>query len=63
MFLNEENCFKCGKVTTHYNGNCGSCAIREEQARLDKWKAKSTDEKLLDLHLRLQRLEAGPPML
>jgi hypothetical protein len=45
----------------HTNGKCDHCSERERREVMAAWMAKTTDEKLLDIHRRLLRLEAGPP--
>lgn len=44
----------------HTNGKCNDCRDREYREAMAAWQAKTTDEKLLDIHKRLLRLEAGP---
>jgi hypothetical protein len=54
-------CRVCEKVTRHINMKCSDCAERERREAMAVWQAKTTDEKLLDIHKRLLKLEAGPP--
>jgi len=56
-----EYCHHCEAQTQHTNNKCDECRSREHREAMAAWKAKTTDEKLLDIHKRLLRLEAGPP--
>lgn len=53
-------CNYCHAEVAHINGKCKNCSTREYRESIAAWQAKTVEEKLLDLHLRLQRLEAGP---
>ena len=54
-------CDVCESVKMHTNGHCDDCWERKRREALAAWKAKTVDEKLLDLHKRMLKLEAGPP--
>jgi len=60
MFLSEDSCYVCKKVTTHHNGGCVICLEKAEKKRIKAWEAKSTKAKLSDLRRRVEKLEAGP---
>lgn len=57
MYLSFSYCHVCGKETFHADGNCSDCAKKASEEALEKWKSKTLEEKLLDLHLRLKRIE------
>lgn len=59
-FIRDEHCHTCGKTTMFINGKCVVCREREEKMALAEWKAKSIDEKLFDLHVRLLAQESKP---
>jgi len=54
-------CNECARFMQHTNGKCDHCSERERREVMAAWMVKTTDEKLLDIHRRLLRLEAGPP--
>jgi len=60
MYLNEEMCYVCKKVTTHHDGKCCLCFEKAEKKRIRTWEAKSTKAKLSDLRKRIEELERGP---
>jgi predicted ATP-dependent serine protease len=59
-YVREQYCRHCEAEKTHTNGKCNTCREREHREAMAAWQAKTTDEKLLDIHKRLLRLEAGP---
>ena len=59
-FIEHRYCNPCAKPTQHTNHTCDLCYERERREALAAWCAKTTDEKLLDLHRRLLKREAGP---
>ena len=56
-----QHCDACAQYTLYTDGKCNQCRGREQREAMAVWNAKTTDEKLLDIHRRLLRLEAGPP--
>lgn len=44
------------------NNKCTVCVERERREYMAAWKAKTTDEKLLDIHKRLLSLENNKPI-
>lgn len=62
-YITHEHCPKCGSVQQCINGNCCGCTSAAFTARLEKWNSQTVEEKLLDLHLRMLRIEgsAVPP--
>lgn len=50
-------CEKCVETTNHVNGKCALCSDREYRQKIAAWKALTTEEKLLDLMKRIERLE------
>lgn len=59
--IGSEFCVPCGKTTQHVNQKCVDCLDLAQRVEIATWAAKTTDQKLMDIHLRPQRLEAGPP--
>lgn len=59
--IRSQYCIFCEAEKTHTNGKCNDCRSREHREAMAAWHAKTTDEKLLDIHKRLLALEAGPP--
>lgn len=59
-YLDRRYCVECHRTTSHINGSCGPCMERKDREAMAAWMAKTTDEKLLDLHLRLMAMERGP---
>jgi DUF1680 family protein len=60
-FVRTEYCRHCEAEKLHTNGKCNDCRDREHREAMAAWQAKTTDEKLLDIHKRLLRIEAGSP--
>ncbi len=60
MHASNEFCLTHKKETEHVNGECSLCRKEKTQRELEKWKSLPLSEKLLDLHLRLQKIERGP---
>ena len=58
--IRDEYCNRCEAVKIHTNGKCNDCRTREHRESMVAWQAKTTDEKLLDIHKRLLALEADP---
>ena len=58
--INNQYCKHCEEEKPHLNGECRDCSERIYREEMAAWKAKTTDEKLLDIHKRLLRLEQGP---
>jgi hypothetical protein len=52
-------CDQCEAQRPHINNKCTYCLQRKRREDMAAWQAKTTDEKLLDLHKRMLRLEAG----
>lgn len=59
-FVETTYCGKCERIQPHINRKCNECRERERREAMAIWLSKTTDEKLLDIHKRLLRLEAGP---
>jgi hypothetical protein len=59
-WINTQHCRTCGHDTKHNGNTCLPCQERERKAAEDKWMAQTPDEKLLNLHRRLQAIERGP---
>jgi hypothetical protein len=59
--VRDEYCTPCGQRRRFINGKCSACVDRKRREELAVWLSKTTEEKLLDLHRRVQVLEAGPP--
>jgi DUF1680 family protein len=53
-------CNHCEQIRDFTNFKCNNCADREYREKMAAWLAKTTDEKLLDIHKRLLYLERGP---
>jgi hypothetical protein len=60
-YVIRQHCDVCAEYTTFTNNKCNNCRAREQREALAAWMAKTTEEKLIDIHRRLLRLEAGPP--
>lgn len=58
-FVRQEYCNQCEAQRQFINRKCSVCCERERREEMAKWKAKTTDEKLLDIHKRLLKLENG----
>lgn len=54
-------CNICEAYRTYVNRKCSDCYERERRERMAAWKAQTVDEKLLDVHKRLLKLEQSPP--
>lgn len=61
MIIQRQYCNTCEKELNFRNGKCPDCAERERREAVAIWQSKTVEEKLLDLHKRLLKLEAGPP--
>jgi DUF1680 family protein len=59
-FVKIKYCRHCEKENQHTNNKCNICCERERREAMAAWQAKTKEEKLLDLHKRLLRLESGP---
>lgn len=59
--VTDDYCAKCADRCRHINRQCVVCRDRRHRAELAAWLSQTADEKLLDLHRRVQALEAGPP--
>lgn len=57
----DEYCTECSKTQTHTNGKCNVCEDRKFREKMGIWQSKTTEEKLLDIHKRLLKLEEDPP--
>jgi hypothetical protein len=58
--IDDEFCVKHKRVTTHVNGKCSLCQQEKEEKALKEWEARPLDEKLLNLHMRLKKIEENP---
>lgn len=58
--ISQDYCNKCSQETQHINNRCVPCAVRETRQEMAAWQALTIEEKLLDIHKRLLKLEAGP---
>lgn len=58
--VSDEYCDTCEEITQHINNRCVPCSIRDTRKEMAAWKALTIEEKLLDIHKRLLKLEAGP---
>jgi hypothetical protein len=58
-YISTEYCRKCETETNHINRKCFNCSAREERERIALWNAKTTDEKLQDLRIRMEKMERG----
>ncbi len=54
-------CNECQSETQHSNSKCNKCVERKHRMEIALWNAKTTDEKLLELRIRIECLEVGPP--
>lgn len=63
MYIDEQECRKCKKITIHHNDVCANCAGIAKQERIDKWNAMTIDEKLNDLKERVEKLENNDNIL
>lgn len=52
-----KHCEKCVGTTNHINGKCTVCSDREYRQKIAAWKVLTTEEKLLDLMKRIEKLE------
>lgn len=59
-YISREYCNKCEKEVQMVNHRCPTCAVRESRQEMAAWQALTVEEKLLDIHKRLLKLEAGP---
>ena len=50
-------CDSCNEVTNFVNYRCSKCSEREYRQKIAAWQALTTEEKLLDLMKRIERLE------
>jgi hypothetical protein len=62
MILTRRFCPKCSRITEHHNNKCERCTKADSMAALLHWQALSIEEKLLDLHTRLLRIETSFPL-
>ena len=53
-------CSKCEEDTPHTNNCCEKCKARAELKRQEDWMKMSLDEKINNLHERLEKLEGRP---
>lgn len=58
--VRDDYCHPCAAQRRFLNGKCVTCSDRKRREELAAWLSKTADEKLLDLHRRVQVLEAGP---
>lgn len=56
-FVEFKYCEKCVGTTNFINGKCAVCSDREYRQQIAAWQALTTEEKLLDLMKRIERLE------
>lgn len=56
-FVELKYCEKCSEVTNFINHKCVKCSEREYRQEIAAWKALTTEEKLLDLMGRVEKLE------
>lgn len=59
VLLDHRYCLKCGIVTPHGNGKCGSCTIRQYDESLRVWRTLDVEARLEDLRQRVESLEKG----
>jgi predicted ATP-dependent serine protease len=59
-YITTQYCNKCEKELNFYNGKCPNCTERKRREEIAAWQALTVEEKLLDIHKRLLKLEAGP---
>lgn len=59
-YITTKYCTTCDRDTSHTNGTCNHCRERIRREEMAAWQAKTVEEKLLDLHKRTLKLEAGP---
>ena len=59
-YITWDYCKDCEETTHHCNGECSQCRERRNRKELAAWQAQTVEEKLLDLHKRLQKLEKEP---
>lgn len=59
-YIQTKYCTTCDRDTSHTNGTCNHCRERIRREEMAAWQAKTVEEKLLDLHKRILKLEAGP---
>lgn len=58
--VRHEHCRECAQRRLFVNGKCSACVDRKRQADLAAWLSQTDEAKLLDLHRRVQALEAKP---
>ena len=59
-YLHTEYCKECDCTRTFINNRCPQCGERKQRMEMAAWQALTVEEKLLDIHKRLLKLEAGP---
>lgn len=59
-YISQEYCNFCEQETQFINRKCIACACREVRQETAAWQALTVEEKLLDIHKRLRKLEAKP---
>lgn len=57
MFINNQHCYECNKVTQHCNNKCSVCDKKEKRKIEAAWKSLSTDQKIEALRKRIEALE------
>lgn len=57
MLIRREYCYKCVKEVDFHNGQCPDCVDRLHREKMAAWQALTIEEKLLDIHKRLLKLE------
>lgn len=62
-YICDKYCYKCDKVTSHINNNCSICKEKqkteEEAKKLKAFFDLSTDEKLVFIFNKLEKLETS----
>lgn len=57
MYLHEQHCYTCDRITSHQNSDCSECAGRQHAEKERLWQALPLDEKIEALRKRIQALE------
>lgn len=56
-YVSREYCDECEQEVNMINRRCPECSTRQKRREMAAWQALTIDEKLLDIHKRLLRLE------
>lgn len=56
-YISREYCNECEQEVDMRNGRCPECSTRQKRQDVAVWQALTIEEKLLDIHKRLLRME------